>query len=212
MDPFTAIAIGAGANFVGGLLQNEQNVNQANRANQFSNRMSSTAHQREVKDLRAAGLNPILSANSGASTPTGAQAKMENVLSGGVNSAMDAIRLKNETALMGSQVNLNQASATAAQASALTSATTAKQNEVNTRIMQTNLPAISAEAKTRTGQANWDRKMQDLDNIQRRIQNGLETGGSALRMLQKPGIPIGKPPFKKGDMHIDKHGAIQRQY
>ena len=49
------------------------NANEAQKQRDWQTMMSNTAHQREIADLQAAGLNPVLSGTGGqgASTPSG---------------------------------------------------------------------------------------------------------------------------------------------
>lgn len=71
---------------------------EAERNRKFQRKMSNTAHQREVNDLRRAGLNPILSATggSGASQPQGSMANIpqRDIDFTGVGMAMKELKRK----------------------------------------------------------------------------------------------------------------------
>ena len=91
-DPISA-AVGGGIGLVGTIISNNQQKREAERARGFEERMSNSAYQRGVADLRAAGLNPMLAyTQGGASGGSGNMADIKNIGEGVVSNALDSMR------------------------------------------------------------------------------------------------------------------------
>lgn len=127
--------ISGGLDLVSGALNEHHADDQAN----FQERMSNTAYQRSVADMKAAGINPILAAKvGGASTPSGSQ--MDTTMPDAVHSAVSAYQQGQQIDLarktQESVANLNTASASKAASEANLADVTANRTQTQDIIDQ----------------------------------------------------------------------------
>jgi len=176
--PVAAAGIAAVGSFIGGEKRNEAQIASAREQMEFQERMSNTAHQREVLDLRAAGLNPILSGTggAGASTPSGAQAAIQDTITPALSSAQQAARMSADIKQIRIQ-NKNTAANTT-----LTAAQQAK-SESDKKLVDLNY-IITKNAKLGKSEVTKDLWELDYEAFIRRI-NESTASSSAKGTMQK---------------------------
>lgn len=195
--------LGALPQYLGVRDQNAANQRAVDQANSWSERMANTAHQRQVADLRAAGLNPILSANKGAAVPQPAVAKYENALGPAAASAQSSAISLMGLAQQGKQINSNVALQEAQQATQKAQAThsmaSAKTQELQSVKLEKEMGAVEAEAEARRIGAKYDKEFAEIDAYSKRAREATGTLNSAKDLFM-PKIKIensGKTPPRR---------------
>lgn len=191
-----ATAAGAAMSAKGGRDTNSANRAMSREQMAFQERMSNTAYQRAVADMKAAGINPMVAySQGGASSPSGAAITQQNPNAAfadsagrGVQSAVAAEKLETELKLAKSMTDKNVADAKLSREKS----TSEIYNQVNTQAMS-NLAEANRQNALETNKILGENLVTAKGNAARaRLEAQIDNTrfGEVMRYIDRVPIPF----------------------
>jgi len=142
-------ALSLGGSLIGGNQQNQAALDRQNSANEFSAQQFATRYQTTVKDLQAAGLNPMLAYGATPNAPSSTTpAPVQNALGGAIESYQKNKAVSAQAALQEEQINQSKSQTTLNSAQAAKAVAEAEVSKEQAELLRKQQPKTEQEQKT----------------------------------------------------------------
>lgn len=218
MDPVTAGVVGGSAlaQMGGSIYATERNIKLARENRRWQERMANTAHQRQMADLKKAGLNPLLTGKyGGSSTPSGNVAQVTNPMEGMGNIASAYSNLRQQRPLVQAQVD---------QVNAVTDKTSAEAELIRENVLRQKeytpleLDALTQKidldkATTGVQRSNLLKVNKEIERLEQELKRLRGTGKlyDAFDKITPPGKKIADELYKIDSMYRRMGRRLQKE-